>query len=117
RAGAGRLVVQTHVPRHEVVQAALHADAARVAAAERAQGAPVRVPPGTALAAVSGAAAGACVGALGGHLGVEILGPSGGRWLVRAADHQTLCDALAEGPRPPGRLRGAGDPPRVWPGP
>jgi primosomal protein N' (replication factor Y) (superfamily II helicase) len=113
RAGAGRLVVQTHVPRHEVVQAALHGDAARVAAAERAQRAQLRFPPVTAMAEVSGAAAGAFVGALGGHLGVEILGPSGGRWLVRAADHQTLCDALAEAPRPPGRLRVAVDPPRV----
>jgi primosomal protein N' (replication factor Y) len=44
---------------------------------------------------------------------VELLGPSDGRWLVRAPDHQTLCDALAATPRPPGRLRLAVDPLRI----
>ena len=33
--------------------------------------------------------------------GVEVLGPGDGRWLLRAADHETLCDALAAVPRPP----------------
>jgi primosomal protein N' (replication factor Y) len=113
KAGAGRLLVQTHVPRHEVVQAALNADPSRVASAERDRRAQLRFPPATALAEVSGAAAEAFVGALGACLGVEILGPSGGRWLVRAPDHRTLCDALAATPRPSGRLRVAVDPPRV----
>jgi primosomal protein N' (replication factor Y) (superfamily II helicase) len=36
-----------------------------------------------------------------------------GRWLVRAADHRVLCDALAAVPRPPGRLRIEVDPLRV----
>jgi primosomal protein N' (replication factor Y) len=113
KAGGGRLVVQTHVPRHEVVQAALNADPTRVASAERDRRTQLRFPPVTAMAEVSGAAAGAFVGAIGGHLGVEVLGPSDGRWLVRAPDHRTLCDALAATPRPPGRLRVAVDPPRV----
>ena len=42
---------------------------------------------------------------------VEVVGAAGGRWLVRAADHQRLCDALAATPRPPGRLRVSVDPP------
>jgi hypothetical protein len=84
-----------------------------VASAERDRRAQLRFPPATALAEVSGAAAEAFVGALGACLGVEILGPSGGRWLVRAPDHRTLCDALAATPRPSGRLRVAVDPPRV----
>jgi primosomal protein N' (replication factor Y) len=113
KAGGGRLVVQTHVPRHEVVQAALHGDPSRVASAEREQRTQLRFPPVTAMAEVSGATAEAFVGALAGPLGVEILGPSDGRWLVRASDHRTLCDALAATPRPPGRLRVAVDPPRV----
>jgi primosomal protein N' (replication factor Y) len=113
KAGGGRLVVQTHVPRHEVVQGALNADPSRVASAERARRVELRFPPVTAMAEVSGAAAGAFVGAVGAHPGVEVLGPSDGRWLVRAANHRTLCDALAATPRPPGRLRVAVDPPRV----
>ena len=113
KAGGGRLVVQTHVPRHEVVQAALNADPSRVASAERDRRTQLRFPPVTAMAEVSGAAAEAFVGALGGSLGVEILGPADGRWLVRAPDHRTLCDVLAATPRPPGRLRVAVDPPRV----
>ena len=113
KAGGGRLVVQTHVPRHEVVQAALHADPVRVASAELDRRTQLRFPPVTAMAEVSGAAAEAFVGALDACLGVEILGPSDARWLVRAPDHRTLCDALAAAPRPSGRLRVAVDPPRV----
>jgi primosomal protein N' (replication factor Y) (superfamily II helicase) len=113
RSGGGRLVLQTHLPRHEVVQAALHGDPSRVAAAEADRRELLRFPPVTAMAEVSGAAAGDFVEALGSPLGVEILGPSDGRWLVRAADHPTLCDALAAARRPAGRLRIAVDPPRI----
>ena len=113
KGGGGRLVVQTHVPRHEVVQAGLNADPSRVASAERDRREQLRFPPVTAMAEVSGAAAEAYVGALGACLGVEVLGPSDGHWLVRAPDHRTLCDALAATPRPAGRLRVAVDPPRV----
>jgi primosomal protein N' (replication factor Y) (superfamily II helicase) len=113
RSGGGRLVLQTHLPRHEVVQAALHGDPSRVAAAEAERRELLRFPPVTAMAEVSGAAAGDFVEALGSPLGVEILGPSDGRWLVRAADHATLCDALAAARRPAGRLRIAVDPPRI----
>ncbi len=44
---------------------------------------------------------------------VEVFGPADGRYLVRAGDHQALCDALAATPRPPGRLRVAVDPLRI----
>jgi primosomal protein N' (replication factor Y) len=125
RSGGGRLVLQTHLPRHEVVQAALHGDPSRVAAAEAERRELLRFPPVTAMAEVSGAAAGDFVEALGSplgpvlgtslgsSLGVEILGPSDGRWLVRADDRATLCDALAAVRRPPGRLRIAVDPLRI----
>ena len=111
--GGGRLVLQTFVPRHEVVQGALHADPARVAAAERDRRELLRFPPVTALAEVSGPAAPAFVDALGAPHGVEVIGPSDGRWLVRAGDHGALSDALAATARPPGRLRVAVDPARV----
>ena len=131
KAGGGRIVVQTFVPRHEVVQAALHGDPARAARAERARRELLRFPPVTAMAEVSGPGAAAFVEALRGDDSdllagpgdpgagpdgspvVEVLGPSDGRWLARAPDHRTLCDALAATPRPPGRLRVAVDPPRV----
>ena len=113
KAGDGRVLVQTFVPRHEVVQAALHGDPTRVSEAEAARRALLGFPPATALAEVSGAAAAAFVEGLGMPLGLEVLGPADGRWLVRAPDHATLCDALATTPRPPGRLRVAVDPPRI----
>ena len=41
------------------------------------------------------------------------MGPADGRWLLRASDHTTLCDALAATVRPPGRVRIEVDPLRV----
>ena len=113
RSAGGRLVVQTRIPRHEVLQAVLNADPARYVSAELARRTELRMPPVTALAEVSGAAAGAFVEGFGRPFGVEILGPSDGRYLLRAPDHRTLCDALAATNRPPGRLRVAVDPARV----
>lgn len=113
KAGGGRVVVQTFVPRHEAVQAALHADPDRAARAERDRRELLRFPPVTAMAEVSGAAAADFVDAFGAPLGVEVLGPSDGRWLLRAPDHRTLCDALAVTERPSGRVRVAVDPTRV----
>jgi primosomal protein N' (replication factor Y) len=113
RAGGGRLLAQTRVPRHEVLDAVLHADPSRLVATEQPRRAALGFPPFSALAAVSGPAADAFIGSLGRPLGVDVLGPADGRWLLRAADHRTLCDALAVVTRPPGRLRIEVDPPRV----
>ena len=123
RAGSGRIVVQTRLPDHEVIQAVLHADPDRVAEAEGTRRRVLRFPPAAALAAVSGPAAAAFIEALdapvasvNGHGAgaVEVLGPVDGRWLVRAGDHDTLCAALAATPRPAtGRLRIEVDPARV----
>jgi primosomal protein N' (replication factor Y) len=81
-------------------------------AVERTRRRELRLPPFTALALVSGAAADAFVERLGRPLGVEVQGPLDGRYLLRAADHRTLCDALAAVERPPGRLRIEVDPQR-----
>ena len=54
RAGRGRLLVQTFLPRHEVVQAALLADPGRLVEPERARRRLLGLPPFAALAAVSG---------------------------------------------------------------
>ncbi len=106
----GRLVVQTRLPEHEVIQAALHADPARVADAERERRRILGYPPATALAAVSGAVAEQYVE---GIEGIDVLGPREGTWLLRAPDHATLLSALAAAPRPSGRMRLDVDPLRV----
>ncbi|HTJ74238.1 MAG TPA: hypothetical protein VL337_02640 [Acidimicrobiales bacterium] len=113
RSAGGRILVQTRVPRHEVLDAALHADPGRLALVEAARRAALRFPPETAVAAVSGAAAAAFVAGLAGVPEVDVLGPAHDRWLVRAPDHGVLCTALAAAPRPPGRLRVEVDPLRA----
>lgn len=110
KAAGGRLLLQTRLPRHEVVLAALHGDPSRVSSAEAARREPLGWPPLNALAHVSGTPAAAYVSRL---TGVDVLGPADGAYLVRAPDHRTLCDALAAAPRPPGRLRVAVDPLRI----
>lgn len=111
RQGAGRLMIQTRLPDHPVLDAAVHADPSRLAAAEAPLRIDLRLPPETAIALVDGEAAAAFVQGLPGT--VEALGPDEGRWLVRAADHRELCDALASAARPAGRLRIEVDPMRV----
>ena len=111
--GGGRLVLQTRSPDHEVVQAAVHADPSRVSDAERDRRQLLHLPPYAAMAEVSGAAGPAFIDALGAPSGVEVAAVAEGRWLLRAADHRTLCDALAVVRRPPGRLRIEVDPLRT----
>lgn len=113
KTGGGRLVLQTRLPRHEVVQAALLADPARVSAEEARRRRALGWPPFQALAELSGAPADEYAAALRERSELQVLGPADGRYLVRAADHGILCDALAATPRPGGRLRVAIDPLRV----
>jgi primosomal protein N' (replication factor Y) len=113
REQGGRLVVQTRSPQHPVLDAVLHADPSRMTANELQRRRELGFPPTTALAAVSGAASAAFIDALGSPLGVDVLGPVEDHWLLRAADHRALCDALAATPRPPGRVRVEVDPLRI----
>jgi primosomal protein N' (replication factor Y) len=113
RAGGGRILLQTRLPGSEVIDAAVHADPSRLAVVEAARRAALRLPPEVAMALVSGAAAPEFAAALATAPGLEVLGPSAGKWLVRAGDHRTLCDGLAATARPPGTLRVAVDPLRA----
>lgn len=113
RVTKGRLVVQTRQPEHQVLAAAVQGDPSPVADSQRPLRAAIRFPPAAALAVVSGPAAAALVDGFGSAEGVEVLGPTDGAWLLRAANHQTLCDALAATRRPPGRLRIEVDPLRI----
>ena len=96
-----------------MVDAALHADPSRLATVELVARTALRFPPAAALAAISGPAASEYVDQLRDRVDVELLGPADGRWLVRASEHQLLCDALATLTRPPGRLRVEVDPLRI----
>ena len=113
RARGGRIVVQTRNPHHPVLDAVLHADPSRMVDGERERRQALGFPPCTALAEVSGASAPDLLASLGSPLGIEVLGPVDGRWLLRAPDHRTLCDALATTPRPAGRVRVDVDPLRI----
>lgn len=109
----GRLLVQTRHPDHEVVRALVHADPAAVAAAEEERRALLRLPPVTTIAVVGGEAAPAYVDRLGSPLGVEVLRPDEGTWILRSDAPEPLLDALAAVERPPGRLRLQVDPVRI----
>ena len=112
RADGGRLLIQTFLPRHEVLQAALLADPGRLVDGELARRALLDLPPFAALAAVSGSGRDVVAGALRGDETVRVGGDD--PVLVRAASWDALGRALQAVPRPKGsRLRVAVDPPRV----
>lgn len=108
RGDGGRVLVQTRMPDHEVVRAAVHADPGVVVEAERARRRLLGYPPYGALAEVEGDAA--AVEAMAGHDVTVLGGPA--RFLVRAADHDVLAGALAAA-RHAGRLRAHVDPLRT----
>ena len=123
RRGDGRVLVQTRVPEHDVIEAALAADPTIVADAERARRRVLGFPPFGGLAELSGAPDAvdvACV-ALRAVDVVHVLGPiavgASSRALVQAESADALCDALAEVDFTParehGRLRIDVDPLRV----
>jgi len=111
----GRVLVQTRQPQHEVLDAALHADPGRLAAAEGATRRALSLPPYGALAVVSGPAAAAYGEALAAaappEVGVHPVGD--GSWAVRGPGPEAVCDLLASVARPPGRVRVAMDPLRA----
>jgi primosomal protein N' (replication factor Y) (superfamily II helicase) len=109
REAGGRVMVQTFVPQHVVLQSACAADPQRVADEELERRAALRLPPFAALAAVDGAQAHEFAAAT----GLE-WAPTARGALVRAPDWITLGAALATTSRPKdSRLRVVVDPPRA----
>jgi primosomal protein N' (replication factor Y) (superfamily II helicase) len=101
RERGGRILVQTTVPGHEVIDAALHADPGRLAAAELARRRTLGLPPFAGLAEVRGSGAG------------DFVAATGDRWLLRHRSWDVLGQTLAATPRHKGtRLRIAVDPAR-----
>jgi primosomal protein N' (replication factor Y) (superfamily II helicase) len=123
RRGAGRVLVQTRVPDHDVIEAAQAADPTIVADAERARRRVLGFPPFGGLAELSGApeAVAVACAALRAVRAMRVLGPVGvgssARALVQAPTTDALCNAFAEIDLTParerGRLRIDVDPPRV----
>ena len=142
RQRAGKVLVQTRAPAHPVIEAALLADPGRLAALEEPVRKALRLPPFAALAVLSGPGAPELAGALDNLDGAEasvcseVPGEPGElsevpaelsevpgeplelseladeRWVVRAADHASLADALAAAGRPSERVRIEVDPVR-----
>ena len=110
RVGGGRVLVQTRMPDHAALSAAVHADPSRLTDGERELRAGLELPPFAALATVGGAAAEELVTGLRGIEGLSISSLADEKWLVKAPDHRTLCDGLAAVPRPSGRVRVEVDP-------
>jgi primosomal protein N' (replication factor Y) len=105
-AGAGLVVVQTRLPDHEVLTAAVSGNPGPLTDHELSVRRELSLPPFRALAELSGPGAAELFAALG-----LDGGPVGdGRWLLRVADHETLCDRLAAVPRPKERVRVMVDP-------
>lgn len=111
----GTVLVQTRVPDHDVLGAAVAADPGRLSEAERSVREALRLPPFSALAQVSGAVADSYGAALreAAPQGVVVNGPVDGKWSIRAPSHTELCDLLDSVKRPSGRLRVEVDPVRI----
>jgi primosomal protein N' (replication factor Y) len=112
-----RMLLQTRVPEHEVVRAAVAGRPEIVTEGEIARRRVLGYPPFGALAELGGddAALRVAAGELQ-SLAVRAYGPSDGRVLVHAGDWDALADALHRvlpAARAGGRVRVAVDPPRV----
>jgi primosomal protein N' (replication factor Y) len=111
----GRILVQTRVPDHAVLRAAVAADPALLSDPETAIRRQLEFPPFASIAVISGPGAASYVQGLGAWPGtpVQILGPDRDQWLIKAPDEAALAGALGSVPRPPERLRVAVDPARI----
>jgi primosomal protein N' (replication factor Y) len=121
RSAGGRLLVQTRLPRHEVIEAAVRADPGLLAETERPRRKLLELPPYAALARLTGdapalSAAAAVLRGAGSDAGIGVSGGVDAAVLVRAPSAERLADALAAAlaaGRPAGRLRAEVDPLRV----
>ncbi|MDO8391981.1 MAG: hypothetical protein Q7V57_16005 [Actinomycetota bacterium] len=109
RSGGGRVLVQTFVPNHEVLQAARFADLAPLAESELARRRLLGLPPFRALAVIEGSGAVEMASAT----GLEAA-PTATGMMLRADSWDELGAALLAVSRPKGsRLRVEVDPPRA----
>lgn len=105
RRSGGRVLVQTRLPEHRVLDAARRGDTGPLTRELTAQATAMQWPPAVAQAEISGEGAPGFIERLGRPLGVEVLGPNDGRWLLRSHAVDTLVDELAGIDRGDERLR------------
>ena len=114
RAGGGRLLVQTFLPRHEVVQAALLADPGRLVEPERDRRRLLGLPPFAALAAVSGPGSDEVAAAL---RAVPGIGVGGARAQLHASAPPAGTSSAGPSSPPPARRAPACASPSTRPAP
>ena len=105
RRNGGRVLVQTRMGEHRVLDAARRADPGALTDALAEQAKQMKWPPAIAQAEISGKGAPGFITRLGNPIGLQILGPNDDRWLIRAADNKTLVSELALVDRGDDRLR------------
>lgn len=108
-----RVVVQTRLPEHLVLQAATAGDPGLFAEVELERRRSLRLPPFAALALISGEEADAVAGLLRSTGQVEVGEKRATGYLVRTSDERALADALAGVDAPARQLRVEVDPLRV----
>ncbi len=105
RENGGRILIQTRMPEHPVLQAAINADPGSVARAELEIRKQLRQPPEAHWAVISGSSAAEFVERLGNPHGLEVMNSNNKRWRIRSDDRQQLLELLSNVERPTGRLR------------
>jgi len=105
RESGGRILIQTRVPEHPVLQAAINADPGSVARIELEMRKQLRQPPEAHWAVVSGSSAAEFVERLGNPDGLEVMNSNNKRWRIRSDDRQLMLELLSKVERPTGRLR------------
>jgi primosomal protein N' (replication factor Y) len=109
----GRVVLQTSMPDHEVVRAAVAGDPSIVSVAELARRQMLGLPPASAIAIIEGDGADVYVGELAKVSGMSTAAHRE-KWMVRAASHEVLTQACANAARPANsKIRIEVDPPRI----
>lgn len=112
RERGGRILIQTFMPDHPVVKAALLADPGRITAGERERRLMLGLPPFGAYGEISGSGSDEFVASIPATEGLVIVGEDDS-YVLRADDWMTVGRAVNAGVRPSGaRLRIAIDPPR-----
>jgi primosomal protein N' (replication factor Y) len=109
----GRIILQTSMPDHEVVRAAVAGDPSIVSIAEISRRQMLGLPPASAIAIIEGDGADEFVRELAKYAGVTTSAHRD-KWMVRAADHDILTQACVKTVRPANsKIRIEVDPPRI----
>lgn len=109
----GRILLQTSMPDHEVVRAAVAGDPSIVSVAEMARRQMLGLPPASAIAIIEGVGAAEYIGEIAKVSGISTSAHRD-KWMVRSANHEILTQACANTARlTTSKIRIEVDPPRI----